>query len=164
MSNSTGRVQGYREDCRVLERPSRSRMHACNAITISPCYIRCWIRYTNLQSLGKWLDHRGTVCSQARLCWAAQCIEMHVGGYIYSHGQYSHSPKSCSNNNHGVGFLPMPISSLPVMCRSTISNQHPQTQSRHNQMLHTRWYSMSNYRTKAKRRILLVCSSSRCLV
>ncbi len=47
--------------------------------------------YTNLQSLVKCLDHRGiasdTVCSQARLCEAAQCIEMHLGGYIYSHGQ-----------------------------------------------------------------------------
>ncbi len=47
--------------------------------------------YTNLQSLVKCLDHRGiasdTVCSQARLCWAAQCIDMHLGGYIYSHGE-----------------------------------------------------------------------------
>ena len=36
-------------------------------------------------------DHRGvasaTACSQARLCWAAQRIEMHLGGYIYSHGE-----------------------------------------------------------------------------
>ncbi len=35
--------------------------------------------------------HRGnasdTVCSQARLCQAAQCIEMHLGGYVYSHGE-----------------------------------------------------------------------------
>ena len=58
----------------------------------------------------------------------------------------------------------MPISSLPVMCRSTITNQHPQTQSRHNQTLHTRCWSMSNFITKAKRRMLLICSSSRCLL
>ena len=35
--------------------------------------------YTNLQSLAKCLEHRSiasdTVCSQARLCQAAQCIE-----------------------------------------------------------------------------------------
>ncbi len=47
--------------------------------------------YANLQSLVKCLGHRDiasdTVCSQARLCEAAQCIEMHLGGYIYSHGQ-----------------------------------------------------------------------------
>ena len=113
--------------------------------------------------MGKWLDHRGTVCSQARLCWAAQCIEMHVGGYIYSHGQYSHSPKSCSNNNHGVGFLPMPISSLPVMCRSTISNQHAQAQSLHNQMLHTCWQSISKFTNMETKRWTRIRSSTRCL-
>ncbi len=29
-----------------------------------------------------------TVCNQARLCQAAQCIEMHLGGYTYSHAEY----------------------------------------------------------------------------
>jgi hypothetical protein len=45
--------------------------------------------YTNLQSLVRCLDHRDiasdTVCSQARLCQAAQCDEVHLGGYIYGH-------------------------------------------------------------------------------
>ena len=38
--------------------------------------------YTTLQSLVKCLDHRGivsnTVCIQARLCQAAQCVEVHL--------------------------------------------------------------------------------------
>ncbi len=45
--------------------------------------------YTDLQSLVKCLDYTGivsdTVCSHARLCQAARCIEMHLGGYVYSH-------------------------------------------------------------------------------
>ena len=28
-------------------------------------------------------------CNQARLCWAAQCMGMHQGGYSYSHGTVS---------------------------------------------------------------------------
>ncbi len=40
-------------------------------------------------SLVKRLDYRGvasdTVCSKARLCEAAQCIELHLGGYIEYH-------------------------------------------------------------------------------
>jgi len=47
--------------------------------------------YTDLESLAKCLDHRGivshTVCSQATVCSAAQCIEMHLRGYIYSDGE-----------------------------------------------------------------------------
>ena len=42
----------------------------------------------------------------------------------------------------GFSFLVMPSSSLPMMRRSTISNQH---QSLHSQMLHTCWQSISNF-------------------
>jgi len=59
--------------------------------------------------------------------------------------------------------LPMPTSSLPVMCRSTVSNQHAQAQSLHNQMLHMCWQSISKFTNMEKKRWTHICSSSRCL-
>ena len=53
---------------------------------------RTFARIHQSAELGKLPDRRGivsdTACSQARLCWAAQCIEMHLGAYVYSHGEY----------------------------------------------------------------------------
>ena len=53
---------------------------------------RTFARIHQSAELGKLPDRRGivsdTACSQARLCWAVQCIEMHLGAYIYSHAEY----------------------------------------------------------------------------
>ena len=37
----------------------------------------CSQGYTDMQSLAKCLNHRHTVCSQARLCYTARCVDMH---------------------------------------------------------------------------------------
>jgi len=47
------------------------------------------------------------------------------------------------------------------MCRSTISNQHAQAQSLHNEMLHTCWQSISKFTAMEKNRWTRICSSNR---
>ncbi len=44
---------------------------------------------TGSQSLVERLDHTDTVwhCNHARLLYVVQCIEMHLGGYLYNHGK-----------------------------------------------------------------------------